>query len=148
MSIATRSARSRSKVAEGPARPDEPRWLSLEAVIGIHAQQVERFGGTQGVLHPGAVESAVAKPRNRLHYGSADLADLAAACMVGLTSSHGFVDGNKRAGAATMLVFLKINGRRLHVPQPELYALAMDVANGRLDEERVAAWIRARLQGG
>jgi len=112
----------------------------------MHAQQVDRCGVSHGVLDRGAVEAAAARPRNRFHYGDgADLADLAAAYLVGFAASHGFVDGNKRIGAAAMLVFLAINGRPLHVPQPELYGLVMDVANGRGEEAEVAEWIRRGL---
>ena len=141
----TPSARSRSKpkrVSEG--RP-EPRWLSLETVLALHAEQVDRFGGSHGVLNPGAVEAALARPRNQFLYRAGlHLADLAAAYLVGLTGSHGFVDGNKRIGAAAMLVFLAINRRPLHVAPAELYALVMSVATKRVTEGQVATWIRER----
>lgn len=141
----TLSARSRSKpkrVREG--RP-EPRWLSLETVVALHAEQVDRFGGSHGVLNPGAVAAALARPRNQFLYrGELDLADLAAAYLVGLTGSHGFVDGNKRIGAAAMLVFLAINRHPLHVPPAELYALVMSVATKKVTEGQVATWIRER----
>ena len=121
----------------------EPRWLSLETIFAMHAQQVDRFGGSLGVLDRGAVKAAVARPRNRFHYvDGADFADLAAAYLAGFAGSHGFVDGNKRIGAAAMLVFLALNGYPLHVPQPELYGLVMDVANGRVPEALAADWIR------
>lgn len=141
----TPSARSRSKrqrIREG--RP-EPRWLSLETVLALHAEQVDRFGGSHGVLNPGAVEAALTRPRNRFLYRAGlDLADLAAAYLVGLIQSHGFVDGNTRIGAAAMLVFLAINRRPLHVPPTELFALVMAVATKRVTEGQVATWIRER----
>jgi len=145
MSTVRPSARSRSKpkrVREG--RP-EPRWLSLETVLLLHAEQVERFGGSHGMLDRGALEAALARPGNQLRYRSGlDLADLAAAYLVGVTGAHGFVDGNKRIGAAAMLVFLAINRRPLHVPPAELYALVMAVATNQVTEGQVATWIRER----
>lgn len=112
----------------------------------MHAQQVERFGGSLGVLDRGAVEAAAARPRNRFHYADgADLADLAAAYLTGFAGSHGFADANKRIGAAAMLVFLALNGKPLHVEQTELYGLVMDVASGRVQESQVAEWIRRHL---
>jgi death-on-curing protein len=146
----TRSALSPSRararrVREG--RP-EPRWLSLETVLVLHAEQLDRFGGSHGVLNPGAVEAALARPRNQFLYRDdadlADLADLAAAYLVGLRGSHGFVDGNKRVGAAAMLVLLALNHRPLHVPPAELYALVMSVATKQVTEGQVATWIRER----
>lgn len=140
----TKTARRRAgRVSE--SRGQEPLWLSASAVVAIHEQLVEQFGGSHGVLNVGAVEAAVGRVRNRHGYASADLADLAAAYLVGLIRSHGFVDGNKRIGVTAALIFLARNYRPLHVPQPDLYQLAMDVANGRLDEAQAAAWLRARL---
>ena len=75
-----------------------------------------------------------------------DLADLAATYLVGLTGSHGFVDGNKRIGAAVMLVFLALHRRPLHVPPKELYALVMGVATKAVTEAQVATWIRERWE--
>jgi death-on-curing protein len=117
----------------------------VDHVLAIHAQQLERFGGSHGVLHPGALESAVARHGNRFRYESPGLAELAAGYLVGLIRAHAFTDANKRTGTASMLVFLRINGHRLHVPQPELYALAMDVANGRVTEPQAAEWLRQRI---
>ncbi len=142
----TSSARSRSKprrVREGRA---EPAWLSPETVLVLHAEQVERFGGSHGGLKLGAGESAVARPRNRFLYrGDADLADLAAAYLVGLVRGHGFVDGNKRIGTAAMLVFLTLNRRPLHAPPAELYALVMSVATNQVTEGQVATWVREHM---
>lgn len=141
----TSSARSRSRVSEKGTQRPEPLWLSLETIVAVHAEQVDRFGGSHGVLDQGVVESAAARPRNHFHYRQdADLADLAAAYLVGFAGKHGFVDGNKRIGTAAMLVFLALNGRPLHVPQPELYALVMAVANNRVKEREVAEWLRRR----
>ena len=141
----TPSARSRSKPRRVREGRQEPRWLSLEAVLALHAEQVDRFGGSHDVLHPGAVEAALARPRNQFLYREdLDLADLGAAYLVGLAGAHGFVDGNKRIGTAAMLVFLAINRRPLHVPPAELYALVMSAATQRVTEGQVATWIRER----
>ena len=77
----------------------EPRWLTEPTLLAIHAQQIERFGGAHGVLDQNVVLSALARPRQRWSYdASADLADLAAAYLVGSARSQGFNDGNKRTG--------------------------------------------------
>jgi len=146
MSTATYSARSRSKprrVREGRA---EPRWLSLDTILVLHAEQVERFGGRHGVRDIGALESALARPRNHLVYRAAtDLADLGASYLVGLVRAHGFVDGNKRVGLAAMLVFFAVNRRPLHAPPAELYALVMAVATKQVTEGQVASWVREHI---
>jgi death-on-curing protein len=73
----------------------EPRWLTEAVLLTLHAQQIERYGGAHGVLDQSVVGSALARPINRWAYGEeADLADLAAADLVGFARSQGFDDGN------------------------------------------------------
>ena len=124
----------------------EPRWLTDTTVLAIHAQQIERFGGAHGVRDQHVVLSALARPQQRWNYdASADLADLAALYLVGLSQAQGFVDGNKRTGLACALVFLALNDAPLHVDGAELYALTMRVAVNQADATEVATYLRARL---
>ncbi len=115
-------------------------------LAAIHAQQIERYGGAHGVVDRGVVQSSLARPINRWHYDAgADLADLAAAYLVGFARSQGFVDGNKRTGLATALVFLTVNGRPLHAPGVELFALTMSIAEGKADDAVASRYLRQRL---
>lgn len=124
----------------------EPRWLTDTTVLAIHAQQIERFGGAHGVRDQHVVLSALARPQQRWHYdASADLADMSAVSLVGLSQAQGFVDGNKRTGLACALVFLALNDAALHVDGAELHALTMRVAVNQADAAEVATYIRARL---
>lgn len=126
---------------------EEPNWIIETMVLAIHAQQVERYGGAHGIVDQNLVRSALAGPINRWAYDEeADLADLAASYLVGFVRSQGFNDGNKRTGLATALVFLRLDGRVLHVPGKELYALTMQVANNEADDEVVAAYLRSRME--
>ena len=113
----------------------------------MHAQQIERFGGAHGVIDANIVLSSLARPIHRWHYDeTADLADLAAAYLVGFGRAQGFRDGNKRTGLSCALVFLSLNGAALHVPAGELYTLCMKVANNEADDAQVASYIRSRLR--
>ena len=95
----------------------EPRWLTLDEVLGIQVHQVARFGGLAGVKDMGLVESAVTSPRNLWHYeGVEDLVTLAARYAVAIPRNHGFNDGNKRTGWAGLLVFLELNGYAFEWP--------------------------------
>jgi len=124
----------------------EPRWLSDATLLAMHAQQIERFGGAHGVIDHNTVHSALARPKQRRSYDDhADLADLAACYLVGFARSQGFRDGNKRTGLACALVFLALNGRRLHVDGRELYAITMAVATNAAGDAEVAAYFRSRL---
>jgi death on curing protein len=124
----------------------EPRWLTEESLLAIHAQQVERFGGAHGLIDHNVVLSALARPRQRWSFDeTADLADFAAAYLVGFVRSQGFRDGNKRTGLSCALVFLALNDGALHVDGRELYALTMAVANNKASDDEVAQYLRERL---
>jgi death-on-curing protein len=125
---------------------ESPRWVSETMLLAIHAQQIERFGGSHGVIDQNVVLSALARPINRWGYDDpSDLADLAAAYLVGFSRSQGFSDGNKRTALACSLVFLALNGFAIHVPARELYALVMAAAVKTIDDTQVAAFFRERM---
>ena len=59
------------------------------------------------------LESAVARPVNRWHYGEQDRAALAAHLLIGVARNHPFEQGNKRAALLSANAFLTVNGHRL-----------------------------------
>ena len=58
-----------------------------------------------------------------------------------LIKNHCMIDGNKRIGAHTMLVFLALNGIELKYTQKELYETILDVAAGNMDYEELLKWV-------
>jgi death on curing protein len=120
----------------------EPEWLDVEIMIDIHAEQLALFGGPDGVRDRGLLESALARPINKFTYGETDLAALAAAYAFGIAKNHPFVDGNKRAAFASVIVFLGLNGVDF-APRPEDATIVMlSLAAGEVSEQSLARWIR------
>lgn len=66
---------------------------------------------------------------------------MAAAYLFHIVSNHPFVDGNKRAGLLSALVFLDLNGITIARPSDALHALTLGVADGRLEKPAIAAEI-------
>jgi death-on-curing protein len=124
----------------------EPVWLSPELVIAIHDEQLAEFGGASGLRDAGALESALARPLNRYHYGNTELASLAAAYGFGLSRNDAFVDGNKRTALLAIVTFLGLNGVEFDVPEPEAVVMMLAVAAGEVDEEGLALWIADKLR--
>lgn len=120
----------------------EPRWLDLNIVLDVHAEQLALFGGADGVRDVGLLESALARPQNKHAYGETDLAALAASYAFGLARNHAFVDGNKRAAFASIIVFLGLNGIDFDVPPEEATTMILGLAAGEVSEESLARWIR------
>jgi len=124
---------------------NEPEWLDVNIMIDVHAEQLALFGGPDGVRDLGLLESALARPVNKFAYGETDLAALAAAYAFGIAKNHPFVDGNKRAAFASIIVFLGINGIDLIVPPEQATAVILDLAGGEIGEEGLARWIGDNL---
>lgn len=120
----------------------EPVWVNPAAVTRFHGDSLIEFGGSPGIRDPGAIESALTRPRNLLAYGEPDLWDLAAAYTAGLCQNHGFVDGNKRTAFLTGFVFLYENGYTILAEQAEVIAAVLSLADHTLDEAGYAAWLR------
>ena len=126
-----------------------PTFLTLEDVIEIHELQVERYGGLHGVRDQGLVESALAQPEATFagEYLHGGLFEMAAAYLFHLVRNHGLLDGNKRTGLLTALVFLDINGISVDHASPDLYELTLAVAEGRADKEEATTVLRRVAEG-
>jgi len=125
----------------------EPVWLKRQWVDAIHYQQLTRFGGLFGIRDEGAVESALARARNKWEYAEErDLAGLAAAYGFGLTRGHGYSDGNKRVGFVAMAVFLDLNGWTIEAPEIDVVEIMLGVAAGEIGEAELAVWVRDHLK--
>jgi death-on-curing protein len=115
--------------------------LTVDDVLALHAAQLTRYGGAAGLRDLALLESAVAQPQ--ASFGGTwlhpDLWSMAAAYLYHLVQNHPFVDGNKRTGLLSALVFLALNGIMLDQATPALYDLTMAVAARRLDKPAIAA---------
>lgn len=120
----------------------QPQWLSLPAVLAIHGRLLAEFGGGEGVRDQGLLESALSRPQHLHHYQKADVFDLAAAYAFGIITNHPFVDGNKRTAYAAAFVFLDINGYELDADEAEVVVVTVGLADGSIQQEHYAAWLR------
>jgi len=99
-------------------------YLTVAEVLAIHADQIERYGGTVGVRDCGLLDAALFRPQTGYY---ADLIEEAAALWESLAQNPPFLDGNKRAAFAATYTFLTINGSRLMADADEVYAFIADL---------------------
>lgn len=127
---------------------DAPDFLDLEDVLELHALQLARYGGADGIRDRGLLESALAQPQatfdGALVHG--DLFSMAAAYLFHIVQNHPFVDGNKRTGLLAALVFLDLNGISITHGSPGLYALTLGVAEGRITKAEAAEILQRLAQ--
>lgn len=117
--------------------------LTKEQVLMLHSALLCETGGTDGLRDEGLLEAALNAP-----FQSFDgvemfpsLQQKAARLGYGLISNHAFVDGNKRIGVHTMLVFLALNDIELEYTQQELSDMVLRVASGADGLEDMVRWI-------
>src|ERR1700681_687408 len=81
-------------------------YLTVAEVLAMHADQIERYGGSHGVRDQGLLEAALYRPQTGYY---ADLIEEAAALWESLGQNHPCIDGDKRTAFAATYTFLAIN---------------------------------------
>src|SRR2546429_2979471 len=115
-------------------------YLTLPEVLAIHADQIERYGGSQGVRDHGLLESALYRPQTGYY---ADLIEESAALWESLAQNHPFVDGNKRTAFAATYTFLAINGARLIADALEVYLFVASLYEANeFNFDQLVTWLR------
>ena len=115
-------------------------FLTLAEVLAIHADQIQRYGGSEGIRDAGLLEAALYRPQTGYY---ADLVEEAAALWESLAQNHPFVDGNKRVAFAAMYTFLAINGVRLTASAEEAYAFISGLYEaGTFRFDQLEPWLR------
>lgn len=119
-------------------------YLTLEQILVIHDMQIEEFGGSDGLRDLGLLESAVMRPQGS--FGGEDLYktlfEKAAALAHSLVLNHPFVDGNKRTGIVSAVVFLELNGFELKSSQKELVSVVMKLESKEWGIVEISKWLR------
>lgn len=128
---------------------DQINFLSLQDLLFVHEDQIQRYGGSTGLRDFDLLASAVAQPQatydNRMLH--AFPFEMAAAYLYHIVQNHPFVDGNKRAGAVASILFLDLNGIEIAPPSGALYDSTIAVANGAAGKPQIAAFFRQHAVG-
>ncbi|MBY0507486.1 MAG: type II toxin-antitoxin system death-on-curing family toxin [Bryobacteraceae bacterium] len=119
-------------------------YLTLPDVLAMHADQIERYGGSHGLRDPGLLESALFRPQTGYYE---DLVEEAAALWESLAQNHPFIDDNKRTAFAATYTFLAINGAYLTAPPGDAYAFIAGLYEaGNFRFENLVPWLRGNLR--
>ncbi len=122
----------------------DPLFLTLDEVLGIHADQIRRYGGRPGLRALGLLQTSLGMPETTFggEFLHGTVFEMAAAYLFHLARNHPFVDGNKRTVLMSALVFLGLNGQRLDAESGALYELVDGVASGSVDKAEVSVFFR------
>jgi death-on-curing protein len=124
----------------------EPVFLSLDEVLEMHEQQIDRYGGSPGLRDVDGLESALATPQATFggEFLHASIPAMAAAYLFHLCQNHAFIDGNKRVGANAAITFLLMNDWELSFSQEELVEVVLSVASGKLSKAQLTEIFESR----
>ena len=114
-------------------------YIRVDDIMAIHADQIERYGGGEGIRDPGLLEAALFRPQTGYY---ATLIDEAAALWESLSQNHPFVDGNKRTAFAATYVFLAINGLEITATDDHAQDFVLELyGTSRVTFENLRAWL-------
>jgi death-on-curing protein len=119
-------------------------YPTVSEVLAMHADQIERYGGSHGVRDPGLLEAALYRPQTGYY---ADVIGEAAALWESLAQNRAFVDGDKRTAFAATYTFLAINGVHLTADAEQTWEFiaALYEAN-QFSFDKLVPWLRNNVK--
>jgi death on curing protein len=123
-------------------------FLTLEDVLALHDELIQRYGGAPGLRDAGLLEAALAMPQAGFggRYFHEFPHEMGAAYLIHLVRNHAFIDGNKRVALACAILFFKINRAPYSITEEEAVELTLAAASGRMDKGAVTAFFRQHLK--
>jgi death-on-curing protein len=118
--------------------------LDVDRLTQIHDFVVQRTGGLLGLKDIGRLESVVASQFQNV-FGLElypTLLHKAASIMRGIICDHPFLDGNKRTGILSAIIFLEMNGIIFATEDSQIEDFAVEVATKKLNIESIVDWLK------
>ena len=121
--------------------------LTKQQVILLHREIIAESGGSPEIRDEGLLDSALNAPFQTFSGTELYPTILEKAARLGysLIKNHAFVDGNKRIGAHTMLVFLALNNIEVEYEDNDFTQLILGVAAGEISAEQLLAWLQSHV---
>ena len=120
-------------------------FISKPLALKIHQQQIERFGGIEGIRDNNLLESALGAAQQTWNY-TQDVYENAAQYCYSIAHNHPFLDGNKRMAAACMLVFLVKNHIKPMMNNAQLYDWIIAVATNLMQRTELAKLLKLHCE--
>jgi len=119
------------------------KFLKKGIILTFHKDQLNRYGGKEGIRDEALLESALAQPESSFggEYIHKSLFHMAAAYGFHLCQNHPFYDGNKRTALIAMYLFLYANGYQLNADKKSLFAIMMDLASGKVTKDELTIYL-------
>jgi death-on-curing protein len=118
-------------------------YLTLEQVLVIHQDQIDKYGGSHGISDLNLLESAIFRPQTT--FSNSDIYpsifDKATAVFQSLIKNHPFVDGNKRTAIVCLVIFLNLNGYEFKINPDKLVDDVIKIETENWSKSKINTWI-------
>ncbi len=123
-------------------------FLNKEIIFAFHEDQIKTYGGEPGIRDEGLLESALAQPKASFDedYLHKNIFEMAAAYEFHVCKNHPFFNGNKRTALVAMYTFLYRNGFHLKMAKKSLYAVIIDLAEGKVEKKELASLLKEHCE--
>jgi prophage maintenance system killer protein len=123
----------------------EPCWVSVEAVVALNRDEVEKTGEPHELLDRAALEIAVKRPWNVwVYFMDRDFATLAMSLLVAVAGAKAFAAGNERTAYRAAIALLEASGIAVDLGSNRARAeeRLFEYFHGRLSQAGVADWFK------
>lgn len=103
---------------------------------------LDETGGLHGVRDRGALLAIEALPEQSV-FGTElypSIYEKAAVYARSLIKNHPFLDGNKRTGMSSAIIFLEDNDKHCLAKKGEIELFAIEIAKGKMEAKEIAEW--------
>lgn len=124
-----------------------PLFITLDQIHHLHRDLISHYGGTEGIRDEGLLSSAISMPMGAYggQYLHQDPFEMAAAYLFHIVQNHPCLDGNKRTGAASAIIFLAMNDITIDNDEMGLADLTVRIASGLATKADAASFFRSRV---
>jgi death-on-curing protein len=111
--------------------------LTVEYIIILHDDVIERLGGVKGVLNLGTIDHLI-----YLLGRKNDVVKKAALALNHIITNHPFFDGNKRTGHLIADILLREEGLHIHTDKEKMTRALLRIAKYECTMEDIEKWLR------
>ena len=127
-------------------RSTAPSVPSVDDVLALHDEEVNRSGDPTGVLNRGSLEAAIERAGHGPFEGRGSVLERAALMLRGICQDHPFADGNKRTALAAANMFLRRNGFRIDANAEAVRDFMLAVARIERDVDGILLWLARNVE--
>lgn len=123
-------------------------YITLQGIIDVHSEIIEKYGGVDGIRDIGLLASAIDMPKAKMYgeYLHPTIFDKAVAYLFHIIRNPPFIDGNKRTGTIAALTFLRLNKTYIKFSKKQsidLEELVVQTADGKTTKKQIAKFLKS-----